>query len=107
MKNLTRLFIILLTLGLLNCATGPTHGALFTYNTFPGNFNPSNEVKVTKTASGCQHSVLFLFAFGSASAGQVASENGIQRIATIDHSTLSVLSLVYRNYCTIVSGEGK
>ena len=98
----------LFILSLINCATGPTHGFLFTSTTFPGEINPANDVIVNKTAEGCQHSILYLIAFGDASAGGVAHQNKILRIATIDHSTTSVLAgLLYQNYCTIVSGEKK
>lgn len=95
-----------------NCATGPTHGILYTNTKFPGEFNPANDVRVTKTAEGCNHQILTLFTIGDSGAGTIAKENGIERIATIDHSTITVLDFfglvsVYRSYCTIVSGDGK
>lgn len=102
------ILLSLFILSLTNCAIGPTNGLLFTSTNFPGEINPANDVPVTKKADGCQHQILYLFAFGEAGAGSVASNNGIKRIATIDHSTTSVFAgLLYQNYCTIVSGEGK
>lgn len=104
--------IIILTLVALsfsvflsNCATGPQQGILVTTTTFPGEINPSNNVPIAKKAESCAHNVLYLVTWGNASVGQIALENKISRIATVDHSTFSVLGLVYSNYCTIVSGE--
>ncbi|WP_425460800.1 TRL-like family protein [Leptospira langatensis] len=88
-----------------NCANGPVGGFLFTGTTFPGEFNTLNNVSPTKKAEGCTRSVLGLITWGDSGAGQIALENGITKIATIDHSTMSVLTLVYRDYCTIVAGE--
>ncbi|MDX1959012.1 MAG: TRL domain-containing protein [Leptospiraceae bacterium] len=95
---------------MIGCAVGPTHGVLFTSTEFPGQFNQNNDVNSTKTGKGCIHTVLSgLFAWGEAGAGMIAYKKGIKKLATIDHSTLSILSYdvihIYRNYCTIVSGE--
>ncbi|WCL51109.1 TRL-like family protein [Leptospira sp. GIMC2001] len=98
--------LILMLFTLNQCATGPVHGFLFTSNKFAGEFNTNNDVKVTKTGKGCSHSILGLFGFGKSGAGNVAHTNNITRIATVDHSTFSILTMVYQNYCTIVSGEG-
>lgn len=99
-------FIFLLSVFFLtNCAIGPTHGYILTSTKFAGTFNPENNVKATKEGTGCQFTVLYLFSFGDAGAGSVAKQNGISKIATIDHSTLSFLTGVYRSYCTIVYGE--
>lgn len=107
MKSMKCIILLLTFLFLSNCATGPTMGGLFTSITFPGQINAENNVKVTKTAKGCQYSILGLIGFGNAGAGSIASENGIIKVATIDHSSLSILGLTFRNYCTIVSGEQK
>ncbi|MBM9549240.1 TRL-like family protein [Leptospira sp. 201903074] len=99
-------FISLLSVFLFaNCAIGPTHGFLFTSTKFAGTFNPENNVKAAKEGTGCQFTILYLFSVGDAGAGSVANKNGITKIATIDHSSLSVLTGLFRNYCTIVSGE--
>lgn len=92
---------------LTNCATGPTHGFLFTSNSFAGEFNPANDVKPVKTAEGCSHTILHLIAWGDAGVGEIAMENKIERISSVDHSTMSVFSILYKNYCTIVTGEGR
>ncbi|MCB1189099.1 MAG: TRL-like family protein [Leptospiraceae bacterium] len=103
MKNL--FILLLLIFSLVSCAIGPTSGILLTTNTFPGEFNPANNVRSVKTAEGCQHSILVLFAWGHAGAGYIAYENDIKKISTIDHYTRNVLIGLYRSYCTIVSGE--
>lgn len=90
---------------LSNCSTGPVNGALYTNVTFPGEINTSNSVQSLKKGEGCVHTILHLVTFGKASAGKIALENKISRIATIDHSTISVIGALYKNYCTIVSGE--
>ncbi|TGL44612.1 TRL-like family protein [Leptospira perdikensis] len=99
-------FISLLSVFLFaNCAIGPTHGFIFSSTKFAGTFNAENNVKATKEGKGCQFTVLYLFSAGDAGAGSVANKNGISKIATIDHSSLSVFTGLFRNYCTIVSGE--
>lgn len=101
-----KIVILIAILFLSNCAIGPTHGLfLFTSTKFPGEYNPANDVKSAKTAEGCSHSILYLIGFGNSGAGQIAKSNNISRIATIDHSTFSLFSVIYRNYCTIVTEE--
>ena len=104
-----KLIICLLTLFLSNClplyqrTNGPTlHGLLFTQNKFPGEFNQNNDVSPTKRAEGCLHH-FSLLRWGDGSRKH-CNENNIKKIATIDHSTLSVMGL-YLNYCTIIRGE--
>jgi hypothetical protein len=99
------LLLFLLSISIFHCSIGPTHGILITANQFAGEFNPYNDVESKKSATGCQHNILTFIAFGDASAGQLAQNNHIERIATIDHSTVSVLLFIYSNYCTIVTGE--
>ncbi|EMM96059.1 TRL-like family protein [Leptospira interrogans serovar Zanoni str. LT2156] len=107
MKKIIILTLVALSFSvfLSNCATGPQQGFIVTNITFPGEINPSNNIPTAKKAEGCAHNVLYLVTWGNAAAGQIALENKISRIATVDHSALSVLGLVYSNYCTIVSGE--
>lgn len=94
-----------MTLCLNGCAVGPVNGILFSMNSFAGKFNPANDVPMTRSAKGCQHQILGLVAFGNASAGRIAREAGIKRIAIIDHSTINVLQFAYGQYCTRVVGE--
>ncbi len=105
MKKTLILLFSTFIIGFYSCATGPTHGFIFTNNDFPGEFNPNNDVKAVKSAEGCQHAILGLVTLGDAGAGQVAKDNKIERIATIDHSTISFLTGIYRSYCTKVTGE--
>jgi hypothetical protein len=108
MNKLIKISILSMILFTMSqCATGPVHGFLFTSTKFAGEFNQANDVKVTKSGEGCTHSILGILGFGNSGAGNVAMKNQISRIATVDHSTFSVLTLLYQNYCTIVSGEGK
>jgi hypothetical protein len=105
-----KLIICFLLLSFGNClplyqrTNGPTHGLLFTQNKFPGEFNQNNDISPTKRAEGCLHHFFFIAMWGDAGAGSIAMKNNIKKIATIDHSTLSVMGL-YLNYCTIIRGE--
>jgi len=83
---------------------GPVGGIVFTSTKFAGEVNPANDVEAVKSATGCQQNILFLVTWGDAGAGDIAYENGIKRIATIDHSTKNFI-YIYREYCTIVTGE--
>ena len=105
LKNLLLLGALFIVLGTFSCATGPASGVLFSSVKFAGAVNASNEVSADVSAEGCQHQILMLFAAGDAGAGQIAKENNIRRIATVDHSALNVLSFLYRNYCTVVTVE--
>jgi len=86
------------------CAIGPVGGLVYTSTKFAGEVNPANDVPATKEGIGCQKNVLSLVTWGNAGAGDVARANGIERIATIDHSHTNVL-FIYRDYCTIVRGN--
>lgn len=104
--RLNILLTLLLVMGLgAGCAVGPVHGFLFTSNKFAGVANNNTAIGSAKKAEGCQHFILGLVAFGDAGAGSIANQNGIKKIATIDHATLSVLTVVYNRYCTLVAGE--
>jgi len=95
-----------LMMGLGACAVGPVNGVLLTYTSFAGEYNPANNVVARKSGKSCEHVILGLVGYGTAGAGQIALDTGIQRIATIDHSTLSILNgVIYTSYCTIVWGE--
>ncbi|MCE9599471.1 MAG: TRL-like family protein [Spirochaetia bacterium] len=104
-RKLSFLFAGICLLFGANCAVGPTSGLLFTSNSFAGVINPANDVPIVKTGESCQHQILGLIAFGSSGAGDAAQEGGVEKIATIDHSTVNVLSVLYAQYCTIVRGK--
>jgi hypothetical protein len=104
-----KFIIYLIFLLMQNCyyipnPVGPTHGLILTKNSFPGEFNPSNDVQRKKKAEGCLTQILYLVVWGDASAGGIAKANGILKIATIDHKTTNAMG-VFATYCTIVSGE--
>ncbi|TGN01852.1 TRL-like family protein [Leptospira yasudae] len=106
MKTVVKiLFCLFLSSVFVQCASGPVGGLLFTHNLYPGEINPTNEVRQDATAEGCIHNILGVFSFGDAGAGSVAKKNGIQRIAIVDYSALHILAFVYRNHCVIVTGE--
>ncbi|PJZ69056.1 TRL-like family protein [Leptospira perolatii] len=91
----------------LNCATGPVSGILFTNTVFPGTTNTDASIGREKKASGCIRNILGLFSYGQSGAGAIAFKEGITRISYIDHSATQVLLFVYRDYCTIVTGDSK
>jgi hypothetical protein len=95
---------LLILLFLLNCASGPVGGLLFTNYEYAGEVNPDSSIPILAEAKGCQFSLLGLFAIGDSSAGQIASNVGIRRIATIDHSTVSILHILFVRNCTIITG---
>jgi hypothetical protein len=100
-----KIAIIIFGLLFIGCAIGPTHGLLYTNNKFAGDYNPANDVQGSKSAESCQHNILNLVAVGNSGVGELAMNNNIKRIATIDHSTLSILTLLYANHCTIITGD--
>ena len=100
---MSKLYLVIF-LFLLNCATGPIHGLLFTNNKYAGETNAFSTIPATITSMGCQHTVLKLFSVGNAGAGQIAYDKGIKRISSIDHHTLSILTVIYNRNCTIVTG---
>ncbi len=91
-------------LPIMQKTNGPVHGLIFTQTKFPGEINPNNDVPATNKGEGCLHYIFFFFMWGDASAGSIALQNKIKRIATIDHSTMNLFG-VYGNYCTLVKGE--
>ncbi len=104
-RKILTIAALFLSAALSSCAIGPVNGVLFTRTRFPGQLNSADDVPPAKQATGCMHEVLGTVAWGDASAGSIAMDNQIQKIAIIDHSTMSILSGVYSNFCTIVTGN--
>lgn len=100
---MSKIYCIVL-LFLINCASGPVGGFWFTAYDYAGEVNPDSSIPILAEAKGCQFSLLGLFSVGDSSAGQIASNVGIRRIATIDHSTVSVLHVAFVRSCTIITG---
>ena len=99
--------LILFSLTLLlatNCASGPVGGLLFSNIKYPGATNGA-DIKSNAQAEDCIYNVLGLFGFGNSGAGQIAKDNKISRIATIDYRSLNVLVGVFRMQCTVLTGE--
>lgn len=99
-----KLLLLALFFFQLHCASGPVGGLLFTYNEYAGEVNPDNSIPSIAEAKGCQISLLGLFSVGDSSAGQIAFNSGIRRIATIDHSVFSILHIAFVRNCTIITG---
>ncbi|EQA45241.1 TRL-like family protein [Leptospira broomii serovar Hurstbridge str. 5399] len=102
-----RIYLLLLVFFVttISCASGPVSGLLYSKTSFPGTINPDASVRRELRAQGCVHNFLTLFSVGNAGAGEIAFKNGIGRVSLIDHSSMQILTLLYRNYCTIVIGE--
>jgi hypothetical protein len=88
----------------MNCASGPVHGLIFTYNDYAGEMNADRTIPASIQSIGCQYSVLGLMSFGNSGAGQIAYDKGIKRISSIDYSVLSILTIFFNRNCTIVTG---
>lgn len=60
---------------------------------------------IIKTGRACAHGILGLVAWGDASQEAAAQNGGITKVYAADETRMGVLTLVYREYCTVVSGE--
>lgn len=60
---------------------------------------------IIKTGRACAHGVLGLVAWGDASQQAAANDGGITKVYAADETRMGVLAFVYREYCTVVSGE--
>jgi TRL-like protein family len=78
------------------------NGSLFT--DVRGPLLLENGVAAEKVGRACAHNVLGLAAYGDASMVAAKRQGAIDRIATVDHHSVSVLS-VYSRFCTQVRGE--
>jgi hypothetical protein len=67
---------------------------------------PTNGTRtIVKTGRACAHGVLGLVAWGDATQQAAAVNGGITKVYAADETRMGVLSFVYREYCTVVSGE--
>ena len=99
-----RKLVVILLLQFVSCASGPVGGLLYSNYEYAGEVNPDSSIPLLAEAKGCQFNLLGLFSIGDSSAGQIANNVGIRRIATIDHSTVSILHIVFVRNCTIITG---
>lgn len=58
-----------------------------------------------KTGRACAYGVMGLVAWGDASQRAAAANGGIKKVYGADETRMGVLAFVYREYCTVVSGE--
>jgi hypothetical protein len=96
------LILVLLTSG---CATGPQpiRGIFFTDVTGP-NQAIASAVPLAKRGTACARTILALWTWGDASISAAKAAGKITEIAAIDYEVLAVLSFVYAQTCTVVSG---
>jgi hypothetical protein len=67
---------------------------------------PANGTRtIIKTGRACAHGILGLVAWGDASQQAAARDGGISEVYAADETRMGVLAFVYREYCTVVSGE--
>ena len=60
---------------------------------------------IIKTGKACAHGILGLVAWGDASQQAAARSGGITKVYAADETRMGILTIVYREYCTVVSGE--
>jgi hypothetical protein len=58
----------------------------------------------SKLGRACAHNILGLVAYGDASIAAAKKQGGIDQVASLDHDSLSVLSM-YSRFCTQARGE--
>ena len=97
----------ILTLGVLlfvvSCASTGPQGGIFFHDIKYGKYATEN-AEASKKGEACMSSVLGLFSFGDASIDAAKKESGIQKVSSIDASSLSILYF-YNKYCTIIRGN--
>ena len=88
-----------------SCATGPQpiRGIIFTSVAGP-NQAVASAVPLKKRGESCARTLLAVWTWGDASIATAKTNGNITEIGTIDYDTLAVLSFVYAQTCTIVTG---
>jgi hypothetical protein len=92
-----------LGLVLEGCAGAPVAGALYT-NIDYGNQATANAAG-TRMGEACGYLYAGLVAVGDSSVETARRNGGISQITSVDHSTFSVLAVIYNKHCTIVRGR--
>ena len=100
-----RFFGLFLVAALGSCATGPQpiRGIIFTNVAGPNQAIASN-VPLKKRGESCARTLLAVWTWGDASISTAKENGAITAIGTIDYNTLAVLSFVYSQTCTVVTG---
>ena len=98
-------FFIFIGLLCAGCATGPQpiRGILFT-NVLGPNQAIASSVPMKKRGTSCSRTILALWTWGDASISAAKTSGDITEIATIDYDVLAILSFVYAQTCTVVTG---
>lgn len=103
-----RICLICALLGCLGTACAP-FGVIYHDVKAPPESNSLTSIdgarNVTKTGKACAQGVLGLVAWGDASQEAAARNGGIKKIHSADETRVGVLTFIYRQYCTVVSGE--
>jgi TRL-like protein family len=92
---------------LAGCAAGPNPQGGLLYTSIKGpNHVVDEKVDRRKQAEACAANVLGYIAFGDASIAAAKKKGGIVQVSTVDYSEFSILGVLYKKTCTIVSGIG-
>jgi TRL-like protein family len=74
--------------------------------------NPNTQVQVNeaarpgpKTGKACASGVLGVASWGDMSLDGAKKAGGITRVDTLDYKTMDILSFIYQQHCTIITGE--
>ena len=97
--------LLILLIGLTGCATGPQpiRGILFT-NVLGPNQAIASTVPLVKRGRSCSRTILAVWTWGDASIAAAKTEGNISEIGTVDYDTMAILSFVYSQTCTLVTG---
>lgn len=91
-----------MTLGGCAMVSSPTSGLVYT--NVQGPLAVGNASHSAKSGQACATNILGILATGDASIDAAKQNGSITQVASVDHSSTSVLGL-YGQFCTLVKGE--
>lgn len=108
-----RILLLLLTVSLLHgCAYVGPPGFIYKGVRTPGQFQPgasTNPGGSEITGEACSMGILWLISIGDASLETALRNAGAEgktlKNITVDHREMSILTLLYQNYCTRVTAQ--
>ena len=100
-----RILALIIGMTCCSCVTGPQpiRGILFT-NVMGPNQAIASAVPLKKRGSACSRTILALWTWGDASISAAKTNGEITEIGTVDYDILAILSFVYAQTCTVVTG---
>jgi hypothetical protein len=113
MKKVIGLLLLGSAFGMSGCASminsnvgygGQPTGIVYAGYTTSGNI-ANSEVKPEKSGKACTSGILWVVAWGHSGTNDAMKASGITKVADVQYSTYSILSGLYSEYCTIVTGE--